>query len=78
MILRMWSTDPDGVVIEEDQREFKYRAAATAFLAANLTDTASDEFLYLALAEWFSNGKITMLPEDSKSKSFWNVEFSAD
>lgn len=76
MILRMWSTGPDGVVIEEDQGEFKSRAAATAFLAANLTDTASDEFLHLALAEWFSSGKITMLSEDSKGKSFWNVELS--
>lgn len=76
MLLKMWSTNSDGVVLEEDQAEFTSRAAASAFLAVNLTETASDEFLHFALAEWFTTGKISNLSEGNTS--FWNVEMSGE
>lgn len=73
----MWSTDADENVIqpEDDVRiTVSSRAAASAYLAEELSNSASDEFLDNALYEWFNSGKVSALPENVQKTVFWNVE----
>jgi hypothetical protein len=75
MLLHMFSTDFDGNIQCDDENTFtevKSVESATAFIAADLVNTASDEFLNNALRMWFANGKISML--HCGGGIYWNVE----
>jgi hypothetical protein len=71
----MWSTNPDGIEIEMERESWvtRSREHATSLLASNLVQTASDEFLYAALSEWFTKGRIDKLSECVDDSQFWNV-----
>jgi hypothetical protein len=75
MILRAWSTDADGNKVNPEdnwEKEVDSREAATAALAENLVDTASDEFVHNALVHWFTRGKVDGLHEGKNI--YWNVQ----
>lgn len=74
MILRTWSVNPDGVVLESSEIEVRDLAEASATLAYDLASSASDLFTHNALTEWFTAGKISMLSEHVNDISFWNAE----
>jgi len=79
LILQAWSTDFDGNMTHaEDNWELEVvsGAEASAHLASELANTASDEFLHDALSEWFSKGSIENLHEGNDV--FWNVELTND
>jgi len=79
LILRAWSTDIDGNRIHpEDNWEIVVEnpAEASAHLASELVNTASDEFLQAALGMWFLSGNIISLHEGGEV--FWNVELIND
>jgi hypothetical protein len=74
MILRMTSTNPDGIVLSAEEVEVKDRQEASAYLAYELSSTSSDMFTHNALKEWFTSGTISNISEDVNDTSFWNVQ----
>jgi len=78
MRLITWSTNLAGEpvnLMDNTEVEVSSFAEATAVLASNLAETASDDFLHDALKQWFDSGKIEKLPEGGEV--FWNVELDA-
>ncbi len=74
MILRMWSTDADGNIQQDDENEEIEVTSvedATAKIVEDLYSTASDKFMHEALSQWFLNRKIDNL--DAGHQVFWNV-----
>lgn len=83
MLLRAWSTDLNGTKVNPEdnwEKQVDSRAEATAVLAEDLINTASDNFLDQALASWFKDGKVNAIPESDRedNATFWNVELTAN
>lgn len=76
MKLHMWSCDSEGTIFEDDEDvviEVATLEEATAVIVRDLYETASDQFMHAALAQWFGddNATIHMLP--AGNNTFWNV-----
>lgn len=70
----MWTTDPNGLQLgERESVPTDSREHATSLLVGELYESASDEFLHAALAEWFTEGRIDKLSERVDNSAFWNV-----
>jgi hypothetical protein len=70
-VLRTQSVSIDGTVAEEQEITVADTAEASAILAAELVNSASDTFLHLALSEWFREGKVSNLHEGGEM--FWSA-----
>jgi hypothetical protein len=77
MILRTWTENVDGVVLESNEHNVGSKVEATALLVAELYDTASDEFFEVAVKEWVTTGEIVRLSEDVNDTAFWNAQVIA-
>lgn len=73
MILRMWTTNFDGVILEDAKAIVRSRQEASTVLAGALFESATDEFFHDALTQWFVSGKIDVLSENVNNTEFWNV-----
>jgi hypothetical protein len=77
MKLVAWSVNLEGDKVEP-QDDWNIEVAnfdeATAVIASELVNTASDEFLSAALRQWFTAGKVENLHEGGEV--FWNVELA--
>jgi hypothetical protein len=72
--LRTWTTNLEGIIVEDSTIEVTDLESATTFLTGQLYNEASDLFLHNALKAWFLNGySITNLHEGGEH--FWNAKF---
>lgn len=78
MMLRTWSANADNEFIDDSNIDFEVtsREHATWVIAAELIDTASDDFLHKAMVEWVTKGSIEKLPEGNGE--FWHVILVSD